>query len=210
MMTNTPSLHHLGGKFITFEGGEGCGKSTQARLLHESLIRSHIPCILTREPGGTTLGEKLRDFILKDSEIEDPVVEYMLITAARRHHLTTVIKPALAQGKAVICDRFTHSTLAYQVMMKGMERELFTILNHHLLLGCIPDLTIYIDLAPELALVRLQERNDAKSVYDRKDLAFHQRLRACYLEIMHNESKAVIIDGNQSVEVVARVLLAAL
>lgn len=197
--------------FITFEGGEGCGKTTQIRLLSEYFDSVGINHLKTREPGGTALGEKLRDAMLDAEELQDATTEYLLITAARKHHLDTVIVPALDAGKLVICDRFTDSTLAYQCYMKGMDLWMFERLNDMLLHGMVPSLTIYLDLDPAAGLARIANRQGAHNIYDKKGLDFHTKLRESYLKIVSNHPNRIVkIDADDDASQVHSFVLNAL
>lgn len=192
---------------IIFEGGEGCGKTTQIKLLSKYLTRKHVPHVTTREPGGTPLGEHLRDLMLNE-EITDPITEYLIITTARRQHLNEVILPALKSGKLVLCDRFTYSTLVYQCIVKGMDRKLFNELNDKLLGDIKPELCIYFDLPPNLVEERTARRKGAaKTVYDRKGVEFHENLRKSYLRVADSHDEMKVIDANQTIDEIASQVL---
>ena len=169
--------------FITFEGCEGVGKSTQIRLLAEELGRRKVPCVVTREPGGSRIAESIRRIILDagNSDMDD-LCELFLYLAARAQHLKDIVRPALAEGKVVICDRYIDSTFAYQGDGKGLDADLVEALNRAAIGDLIPDLTIFLDLPPERAFVR-------KGGPDREDRlelmaqSFHEKVYAGYLEI---------------------------
>ena len=169
--------------FITFEGCEGVGKSTQIRLLAEGLGRRKVPCVVTREPGGSRIAESIRRIILDagNSEMDD-LCELFLYLAARAQHLKDIVRPALAEGKVVICDRYIDSTFAYQGYGKGLDANMVEALNRAAIGDLIPDLTIFLDLPPERAFMR-------KGGPDREDRlelmaqSFHEKVYAGYLEI---------------------------
>ncbi len=169
--------------FITFEGCEGVGKSTQIRLLAEELGRRKVPCVVTREPGGSRIAENIRRIILDagNSDMDD-LCELFLYLAARAQHLKDIVRPALAEGKVVICDRYIDSTFAYQGYGKGLDADMVEALNRAAIGDLIPDLTIFLDLPPERAFMR-------KGGPDREDRlelmaqSFHEKVYAGYLEI---------------------------
>jgi dTMP kinase len=155
------------GKFITFEGGEGSGKTTQSKMLYDRLIKEGIGCIWTREIGGTKTAEQIREIIL--SQDLNQTAELLLIMAARFEHVQKVIKPALFKGQTVICDRFIDSTMSYQDMDLALK------LHRDIFGSFMPDITFFIDLEPEIALNRAISRGDANKFED-KDMAFHKRV----------------------------------
>lgn len=177
--------------FITFEGGEGSGKSTQVRVLHRRLLRMGIPAVLTHEPGGTPLGNRLRRW-LKGEEL-DPHTELLLFNASRAHLVSQVIRPALKSGTVVICDRFAESTIAYQGYGRGLALNLIEAANSIATQGLKPDLTILLDIPVEqgLARKRLSDR------FEKEDLAFHQRVRRGYLEMAKKDPQRwLVIDAS--------------
>lgn len=189
------------GLFIAIEGGEGAGKTTQAQLLYRFLA-SRFPTILTREPGGTPLGERIRDLLLDPSlRPLNPRAELFLFLAARAQHIEQVIKPALEEGRVVISDRFSLSSLAYQGFGRGLDISLLEIMDDFARQSLAPHLTIYIDVPPEKG----QERLSAFTPFDREPLDFHRRVREGYLKIasLHPE-KVKVVDGKGSVEEVRR------
>lgn len=186
------------GKFITFEGGEGVGKSTQAKRLAERLERAGIPVVVTREPGGTPVGEDVRDLILKDRPT-DPVTELLLFAAARAEHVTSVIRPALDDGTWVISDRFIDSTRVYQGKRYSLEPELISLLERYTVAPDFPDLTLILDLPANEGVERAQSRGTL-SRYDAERIETHETLRKGFLEIATNEPKrCVLIDASLSV-----------
>ena len=183
------------GLFITFEGGEGAGKSTQAKLLSARLEGAGIPTFVTREPGGTPLGEDVRGLILKDRP-QDPVTELLLFAAARAEHMTALIRPALDEGTWVISDRFMDSTRVYQGRLYSVEPELIKMLERFTVAPDFPDLTLILDLPPEAGLERANSRGTL-SRYDAERIETHVALRQGFLEIAEAEPKrCVLIDGS--------------
>ncbi len=165
----------MSGLFITFEGADGSGKSTQLRFLAEYLEEQGVAVVRTREPGGCPVAEKIREVLLdKDNEI-DAITEAMLYAAARAAHVRQVIRPALDAGSVVLCDRFIHSSLAYQGYGRELGVELVQQINAPAVAGCMPDVTLFINIPPERAFARMNEHK----VHDRlesEDMAFHQRV----------------------------------
>ena len=190
------------GRFITFEGGEGCGKSTQVRRLKDALEREGVSVLLTREPGGTRLSELIRG-LLKD-ELQDPPCdrsELLLFLAARAQLVKNVIRPALEKGTWVISDRFSDSTFAYQGYGRGLPLDVLKIANDFACDGLVPDLTILLDVDPETSRTRMRAREAATNTeadrIERAGDAFHARLRAGFLEMAAQEpGRIVTIDAS--------------
>ena len=190
------------GKFITFEGGEAAGKSTQVKLLAARLEGAGVGTLVTREPGGTDLGEDIRALILKDRP-QDPVTELLLFAAARAEHMTAVIRPALDEGTWVISDRFMDSTRVYQGKLYSVEPELIAQLEKYTVSPDFPDLTLILDLPAEAGHERAHARGTL-SRYDAERIETHETLRQGFLEIAEREpDRCVLIDGNLSPENVA-------
>ena len=192
----------LRGKFITFEGGEGCGKSTQVKRLKEALEKDGTDVVLTREPGGTWLSEEIRHLI-KDQTTDAPCdrSELLLFLAARAQLVKNVIRPALEQGKWVISDRFSDSTLAYQGYGRGLPLDVLRLTNDFACEGLKPDLTFLLDVSPEIAQDRMRKRQKVTdTTADRIELAgddFHARLRSGFAELAEAEpDRIVMIDAN--------------
>jgi dTMP kinase len=187
--------------FITLEGGEGAGKTTQIRLLADWLTETLGKAVLTtREPGGTILGKSLRELLLTPGQGPVPLTELLLYAADRAEHVETVIRPALKAGKVVLCDRFTDSTCAYQGYGRGLDLDLIHQLNQIATSGLTPDLTLWLKLEPEIGLSRRQERDRLEAA----GLAFHRRVHEGFTAIVSEEKQRVIsIDASQSGEAVA-------
>ena len=194
------------GKFITFEGGEGCGKSTQVRRLKEELEREGVEVLLTREPGGTWLSEEIRRLI-KDQDVDAPCdrSELLLFLAARAQLVKNVIRPALEAGTWVVSDRFSDSTLAYQGYGRGLPLDILRDCNDFACEGLKPDLTILLDVTPETARARLQARetatHEAADRIERAGDEFHARLRKGFAELAKSEPWRILtIDANGTVD----------
>ena len=178
--------------FITFEGGEGSGKSTQAKAIYKRLLSLNIPTLLTHEPGGTLLGNSLRRWLKDKGEI-DPRTELLLFNASRAHLVSHVIRPALEKGAVVICDRFAESTIAYQGYGRGFDLNLIEAINNIATQGLKPDLIIFLDIPVNQGLARKGRRDR----FEREEIAFHQRVRSGYLEMAKKEPERwMVIDGS--------------
>ena len=201
-------------RFVTFEGIEGCGKTTQIQLLSNALEEKGIDHLLTREPGGTTTGDQIRRLVLDPATVIGPWCELLLYAAARAQHLEQVIRPALAEGRLVLCDRFTDATRAYQGFGRGLPLDIIERLHALGPLALEPDRTILIDTDPETALARAAERDRAKTVdesrFEQENRAFHDRVRQGYLELARRSpGRFVVVDGRGGIaEVRARVAAA--
>jgi dTMP kinase len=183
------------GLFITFEGGEGCGKSTQSRLLLKKLEQQNIPAVLTHEPGGTALGNELRRTLKgqRDSSIS-PQAELFLLAASRAQLVAELIRPALEEGKVVLCDRFTHSTMVYQGYGRGLDFTAIKMVNNMATRNLNPDLIILLDISPEQGLARKQSLKDR---FELEDLSFHRRVREGYLKMAAAEpDRWLVIDAS--------------
>lgn len=191
-------------RFITFEGVEGCGKSTQIALLEERLRASGLEVLVTREPGGTVIAEAIRAILL-DPEHENmgETAELLLYGAARAQHVHERIRPALERGAVVLCDRFADSTTAYQGAGRGLDRKTLAAIHEIATSGLEPGLTFLLDLAPEVGLERARSRGRADRL-EREALAFHERVRKGYLEIAAAAPERVeVLDATQSIEAIA-------
>ncbi len=192
------------GRFITFEGGEGAGKSTQVQRLAARLRADGRDVVTTREPGGSPGAESIRDIVLRgDADRWSPVTETLLMYAARRDHVERVIRPALDRGAWVICDRFADSTRAYQGAAGGVDPAFITALETYILEATRPDLTLVFDLPAEIGLARAQARAGAEMRFESKGMAFHERLRAGFQDIAAAEpDRCAIIDATAGIEAV--------
>ncbi len=191
--------------FITFEGGEGTGKSTQARLLADFLEKKGISCLLTREPGGSAGAEEIRNLVVKGEVGRwDVMTETLLMFAARRDHLVNVVWPALKEGKTVICDRFADSTMAYQgfgYAEKGVGPQTVEQLYQIVVGPFKPDLTLILDLPVELGVERALKRDVDTNRYEKMGLDFHRNLRRAFLEIEKKApQRCVVINAADTAE----------
>ena len=197
------------GRFISIEGGEGAGKSTQVGLLVAALGRAGVPVRATREPGGSPGAEAIRRLLLEgEGERWDAIGEALLLIAARRDHVTRVIAPALAQGVWVVSDRFADSTTAYQGHGKGVALQDLATLRRLALGDFAPDLTVILDLPAEIGLARAAARASVDDRFERLDRAFHERLRQGFRQIAADDSaRCVLIDGSSDPQTVHRAVL---
>ena len=189
------------GRFITLEGGEGAGKSTNARLIRSWLEQRGRSVVMTREPGGSPLAEAIRQVVLQRwDEGVPPLTEALLMFAARSAHLEATVLPALASGKDVICDRFVDSSYAYQVAGKGFPLQQLQALEQMVLGDLQPDLTIVFDLDPELGVARARSRGDQNRFED-ETLAFMQRVRLAFLErAQAHPGRYAVLDAGRGLE----------
>jgi dTMP kinase len=193
------------GLFITFEGGEGCGKSTHSILLLKKLEQQNVPVVLTHEPGGTTLGDELRKSLKRkrDSSIS-PQAELFIVAASRAQLVAEVIRPALQEGKVVLCDRFTHSTMVYQGYGRGVDFTAIKMVNNMATMHLNPDLIILLDISPEQGLTR---KRSLKDRFELEDLSFHQRVREGYVKMAAAEpDRWLLIDASLPKEKVAGII----
>lgn len=185
------------GRFITFEGGEGAGKSTQLKRLVARLQTAGREVVATREPGGSSGAESIRELVLKGAADRwSPVTETLLMYAARRDHIERVIRPGLQRGAWVVCDRFADSTRAYQGSAGDVAPQLIAAMETHILEATRPDLTLIFDMPVNIGLQRAHERAGLEMRFESKGVAFHERLRAAFLEIARAEpERCAIIDA---------------
>ncbi len=179
--------------FITFEGGEGCGKSTQAKALYQKLQQKNLPAVLIHEPGGTTLGEEIRKTLKWKTAIIHPKTELLLFAASRSQLVAEIIQPALKEGKIVICDRFSHSTIAYQGYGRKLDMATVKMINNLATHGVKPDIVIFLDLLPEEGLAR---RGKLLDRFELQELSFHRQVRQGYLKMAAKEPDCwLVIDA---------------
>ncbi len=188
------------GQLITFEGVEGAGKTTQLAQLCPWLAAAGYIVQTTREPGGTDLGAQIRTLLLHGGSVSERA-ELLLYAADRAHHVQTVLRPALAQGHWVLCDRYTDSTVAYQGYGRGLERALIDQINQIATAGLVPDLTLWLDLEVNTGLERIQRRSGPTDRMEQATLAFHQRVRQGFSVLAQTQPQRVVqIDASQPVE----------
>lgn len=182
------------GKFITFEGCEGCGKSTQVRLLSQKLEELGVDFILTREPGGSEIAEQIRKIILNpENTAMTDECEALLYAAARVQHLMEIVEPALAKGKLVICDRYVDSSLAYQGYARGLGEEYVSAINAFALKEYCPDLTLFLNISPKEAFAR-KHGADEDDRMELLGMAFHQKVYEGYLELAKKYPRIYSVD----------------
>ncbi len=185
------------GLFITFEGGEGCGKTTHSRGLKKYLQRKCFKVVLTREPGGTPLGERIRKILLSKDAAIDPLAEIMLFSSDRAEHVEKVILPALRKGSTVICDRYVDSTTAYQIGGRGLPEDVVIYLNSTSSKGLLPDLTFILDVSPEIGIPRAGRKG--RDRFELESIKFHKRVRKAYLDLADRSKKRVrVIDSEMA------------
>ncbi len=195
-------MKNLQGIFITFEGGEGTGKSTQSKLLYEHLINKNINTILTREPGGCLESEEIRNILIKGNINKwDPITESLLHNAARREHIKKIIKPALLENKVVICDRFVDSTMAYQGIGLGVSSNFLDILSSEITENIKPNITFIFDMDIKISLERANIRDkEIQNRYEKFDQEFHKRVRNYFLSLPRIDKRYILIDASKSIE----------
>ena len=197
------------GKFITFEGGEGTGKSTQVRRLAEALRAEGYAIVTTREPGGAPGAEDIRKLLVEGEPGRwDPLTEAILHFAARREHLARTVLPALDRGDWVISDRFADSTMAYQAYGQGVPVDKIDALYREIVGDLRPDLTIILDITPEQGLQRASTRAGGETRYEQMDIAFHNKIRNAFLDIARREpARCVVIATSAPLDQVAAQIL---
>jgi dTMP kinase len=200
------------GRFISFEGIEGCGKSTQIALLSEYLQKHSLPHTITREPGGTAVGEGIRRILLDSETIHLTVAsELLLFYASRSQNIQEKIKPALDRGEIVICDRYYHASMAYQGHGRGIPLDFIQKLTDLVCHPFRPDMTILLDIEPEVGLARARARNKARSVdegrFEAEDLEFYNKVRDGYLELASEDERIQLIYADRPIETVHRHIL---
>ncbi len=192
--------------FITFEGGEGSGKSVQVRALYRRLLKLDVPALLTHEPGGTPFGERLGRWLKwTEGTALSPVTELLLFNASRSQLITEVIQPNLRDDKIVICDRYADSTTAYQSYGRGLDLEIVRAVNNAATQGLTPVLTVLLDIPVEEGLAR--KRATRKDRFEQQDIAFHRRVREGYLKLAREEPERwLVIDATHSKDKIAQII----
>ncbi len=200
----------MDGIFVTFDGPEGCGKSTQAKLLADLLASMEYTVTLTQDPGGTVIGDKIREVLLDPIHSKmTPMAELFLFLASRRQLVEQTIKPALSKGHIVICSRYTDATLAYQGYGRGLDLGLLKELNDVATDGIYPELTILLDIDPEIGLMRVKDRSAKESGMvagemdriEEERMAFHNKVREGYLDLCRNEPERIKkLDADDTLE----------
>jgi len=192
--------------FTTFAGGEGSGKSVQARALYRRLSRRAIPAILTHEPGVTVLGRKIARWLKWGQDMGiSPMAELMLFNASRAQLVSEVIKPNLKSGRAVICDRYADSTTAYQSYGRGLDSGMVKAVNEAAMQGVRPDLTVLLDVPVEAGLARKKDKR--RDRFEQEDIAFHQRVRRGYLALAKAEpDRWLVVDAAQPKDKIAKII----
>ena len=200
------------GKFISFEGIEGCGKTTQIALLSEYLKKRAIPHTITREPGGTAVGEGIRKILLNSETIHlTAASELLLFYASRSQNILEKIKPALERGETVICDRYYHASMAYQGYGRGIPLDFIRKITDLVCSPYRPDLTFLLDIEPEVGLARARARNHVRTEdegrFEAEDLEFYNKVRDGYLELASEDARIQLIYADRPIEAVHRHIL---
>ena len=195
-------MKSLQGLLITFEGGEGTGKSTQSKLLYNYLKSKTTDVILTREPGGCTESENIRNLLVKGNINKwDPITESLLHNAARREHIKNIIKPALLKNKIVICDRYIDSTMAYQGIGQGVNSNFLNILSKEITENILPNITFIFDIDPDISLKRAKKRDkNINNRYENFDISFHRNIRNYFKSLINSNKRYILINASNSIE----------
>ena len=195
-------MKSLQGLLITFEGGEGTGKSTQSKLLYDYLKNKTKDVILTREPGGCTESENIRNLLVKGNINKwDPITESLLHNAARREHIKNIIKPALLKNKIVICDRYIDSTMAYQGIGQGVNLNFLNILSKEITENIVANITFIFDIDPDISLKRAKKRDkNTNNRYENFDISFHINIRNYFKSLINTNKRYILIDASNSIE----------
>ena len=195
-------MKSLQGLLITFEGGEGTGKSTQSKLLYDYLKSKTTDVILTREPGGCKESENIRNLLVKGNINKwDPITESLLHNAARREHIKNIIKPALLKNKIVICDRYIDSTMAYQGIGQGVNLNFLNILSKEITENIIANITFIFDIDPDISLKRAKKRDkNTDNRYENFDISFHRNIRNYFKSLINTNKRYILIDASNSIE----------
>ena len=197
------------GKFISIEGQDGAGKSTNIEFICSELANKNIKHITTREPGGTALGESIRDILLARNDLDiTPMSELLLMFAARAQHLSSVIEPALSQGIWVVCDRFTDASFAYQGGGHGIESSIIQDIANIVQQGRQPDLTFLLDVDTTTGEARVNTRNEEKDRFEKQKINFKQRVRETYLQLKREQPERIkLINASNSIDSVKKQII---
>ena len=197
------------GFFITFEGGEGSGKTTQSELLYNNLKQKGLNVTRTREPGGTILAESIREILLKgEKDKMSSLTELYLFAAARRDHIDNIIEPSLKNNEIVICDRFIDSTTAYQGYAGNIDLNIINSINNFTIGSIIPNITYIFDIDPDIGLKRSIDTTSEEIRFEEKDIEYHKKIRSGFLEIAKNNSdRCIVIDAEQELKKIEEFLL---
>ena len=193
--------------FISFEGGEGSGKSTQAKLLFNSIKKITKRVILTREPGGSVKIDSIRRLIVSSDYNFDPITELFLINAARNEHIKKIIFPSIKVNKIVICDRFVDSTYAYQVFGKGVDKFIFEQLNEIIIKKVLPEVTFLIDIDPIVGIERSLKRKNNEIKFENYKIDYHKKVRKAFNKISKINDRIIKIDGKQTKRDIHRIVV---
>lgn len=188
-------MGELKGKFITFEGPEGSGKTTQAKLLSEYFSGQGIEAVRTREPGGVSISEQLREILLNPDNLICPRAELLLYASGRAQHTEELILPALKEGKYVICERYAHASVAYQGYGRGLDMELINELNRVATRGIYPDITLILDIDVEEGLRRVERSDRVLDRLEKENISFHKKVRNGYLELARMNPDIIVINA---------------
>ncbi|MBR1944116.1 MAG: dTMP kinase [Alphaproteobacteria bacterium] len=196
------------GIFITFEGGDGSGKSTQVKLLYKYLLENNYPVIMTREPGGTQISEQLRTILLQGNVNKmNAITEALIFLAARSDNWEKLIKPALDSNKIVICDRFQDSTIVYQGICNNININLLNNICNTITNNMLPNRTYLINIDPVIGLKRSMRQDNVDIRFEHKSTEYHKRIQEAYLRIANNNDRYLIIDGNLSIEEINNIII---
>jgi len=200
--------HHPNGILISFEGSEGCGKSTQIKLLHQRLLELKYDTVITREPGGTNIGEAIRHLLKHAPEGSEmfPETELLLFAASRAQLVREVIQPGLANGKIILCDRFLDSTTVYQGVARNLSKDPVQLINQFAVGDFLPDMTVVIDVPAEVGFQRIQSRtSDLPDRMEKENIEFYQQVREGYLILAQNfPERFMVVDGTRAVDSIAQ------
>ncbi len=209
MRINSLNNKYNEGKLISFEGGEGVGKSTQIKLLKSYLLENNFKVLTTREPGGTEEGEIIRKFLVSGAKNTfDPLSELLIFNALRREHINKVINPSIKKGKIVLCDRFIDSTFVYQGIGKGINKKVLLNLHKKFCYDIYPDITFFLNLDPKIGLDRTNRRKNNETRFERLGLSYHKKVFNGYLKLSKKFEKRIInINAQQSIKEISEKII---